>query len=225
MDRYTGIRGGIELNPVEDEVFVEVSNLQGSDNPFEVSRPASGTTYKRTKTTIHWVRETHAAIVFRHGGKVLDTGSVYNDYWGNCTSAEAAMKEVRSLIKEYKVDGDSTLEIQVVGRLLETPTLGRFKESVNEYAIEYHPVNPKVNALFLPNADVETYNTSDYPKMQDGFLNGSQRLESFEYGEFVIFSTMSSAEDNEKALEEFKRMVRDVERRPTLDILREIHEL
>lgn len=79
---------------------------------------------------IHWLRESQAQVVFRHGGEVLKEGSTFNDFYGFLTSVTGAVDEAENLCGRYKVDAASSLEIAVLATVTDKPVQPEGTESV-----------------------------------------------------------------------------------------------
>ena len=62
---------------------------------------------------IYWTTQSESIIEFRHGGRVVDTRSTFNDYYGFMTSIKHAVEEAKYLAKLYEVTEDSSMVISV----------------------------------------------------------------------------------------------------------------
>jgi hypothetical protein len=73
-----------------------------------------------------WVVESETTVVFKHGGKVVRTGSVFNDYYGFLSSFGARpIQEVEAVARDFSVDAQSSMEIQLVTKLCKNPYIER----------------------------------------------------------------------------------------------------
>lgn len=170
------------------ETFVEWSTIGGERRRFEFNRE------------VLWLQESESQIRFVHGGQVLKECSTYNDYYGYLTSADSLDKEAVREAQAYGITRQSTLVLEVVARVFQTPVIETEEAALHNRT---KPAKAKSQWAHVPD---------DWRK--EVFEDGQKiwpSLARVSMGEEVVWSSKLSEEASAALLQGFKDRWRTVD--------------
>ncbi|MGH8159297.1 MAG: hypothetical protein ACREPQ_14345 [Rhodanobacter sp.] len=95
------IRSRCSVAETTTETFVEYVPVGGQRQRLEFTR------------AVTWLRESESRLLFVHGGKVLQEGSTFGDYYGYLTSFDIKEPSPQDIASDFGVSSDSSLEVEV----------------------------------------------------------------------------------------------------------------
>ena len=72
---------------------------------------------------VTWVQQSTTELVYRHGGKLLQTAHSFSDAHGYLTSLKTALEYAPELADHFKIGATSSLELVAVTKVVEQPLL------------------------------------------------------------------------------------------------------
>lgn len=84
-------------------------------------------------TTVFVFEVMTAQMRIRVGGKIINTGSTFNDFYGKRTCVEEALKEAESFVRRRNIGPQSDVEVIVVQAITKTNQVLDRREAKNFY--------------------------------------------------------------------------------------------
>lgn len=166
-----------------EEVFVEHVNIGGERRRAEFTKP------------ILWIQESETQLQYLHGGKVLQTGDINNDWYGYLTSLNDLRPGAHA--NDFGINTESSLELVLMTVVKQSPAT-ETPETIAENL--KRPANYKAVYLNVPDTWRKEGGENALFPGEKLFL----RLESRVLGQGVTWSSKNTPEQNVALAAEFK---------------------
>ena len=151
------------------------------------------TSPRQIRPEIIWLRSSETQLQFMHGGEVLKTGETLTDWSGHFSSIDEALEGVPDMMARFGIDTDSSLELVLWSRVVDTPAMENAQSRADNRA---RPNGRRTYAHIPKNWTREVVLAGDETHWP--------RLEEVTVAEAVTWSSRKSADENARSIEVFK---------------------
>lgn len=163
------------------ESFIEHIVVGGERKRMEYSKP------------VIWLQETETKLEFMHGGVMLDELGSCSDFYGYMSSLTARADEIKSILKQFSITQESSLELVLRAKLLRIPVI----ETVND--AEYNRTKPmtyKSQFSHIPDTWRQEIPNPDYHAVSNPQRFVWPPLRAKVIDEAIVWSSKDSDEQN-----------------------------